>query len=73
MWSVSYLPRCTFGRDEALSALTVAEAVAWVAVDTAKYDQVWLHIRTWADEIGTDAATAVTAAAGNGAQRAAGR
>lgn len=73
-WSVSYLPGRTFDRNDAITALTIAEAVASITADKAKYDRVWPHIMSWAGEIGMDAAAAVTAASAvPGAQRACGR
>jgi hypothetical protein len=62
-WSVSWLPGRTFGRNEAITALSIAEAAAQIADDAGTYDRLWPHIAGWAAELGLGAVDALDAAA----------
>ena len=62
-WSVSWLPGHTFGRNEAITALSIAEAFAQIADDAGTYDRLWPHITGWAAELGLGAVDVVDAAA----------
>ena len=50
VWRVSWLPGHLLTRNEAITAMTLAEAIDGTAVTTE--DKIWPHITGWAAELG---------------------
>jgi hypothetical protein len=50
-WSVTWLPGRALTRDQAISAMTIAESVD-AALDPYSTERVWPHITGWAAELG---------------------
>jgi hypothetical protein len=62
-WSVTWLPGRNLTRDQAITAMTIAEAVVTHADDLAdSASRWWLHIDGWAAELGITGPEAVAAA-----------
>lgn len=62
-WAVSWLPGRTLTRDEAITAMTIAEAVAEHADDLADpAHKLWWHMNGWAAELGLSGPCAVAEA-----------
>jgi hypothetical protein len=62
-WKVSWLPGRLFTRNQAITAMTIAEAVAVHADDLAdNASRWWLHIDGWAAELGITGPNAVAEA-----------
>lgn len=51
LWSVTWLPGRALTRDQAISAMTIAESVD-AALDPYSTERVWPHITGWAAELG---------------------
>jgi hypothetical protein len=60
-WAVSWLPNRVFTRNEAITAMTLAEAVAVTDLTDNGHD-MWLHIDGWAAELGITGPHAVAEA-----------
>lgn len=63
-WLVSWLPRRVLTRDQAMTAMTIAETVSrydWSSPFDPAAD-IWLFIDGWAAELGITAANAVAEA-----------
>jgi hypothetical protein len=59
-WTVTWLPGRTLTRDQAITAMTIAEVVATRAGDLADTaNRLWLHIDGWAAELGITGPEAV--------------
>jgi len=58
MWRVSWFPDRPVGRNEAISALTIAETVS-AAPDIGPGHRLWPHISSWAAELGLSGEDAV--------------
>jgi hypothetical protein len=56
-WEVTWLPGWYMSRNAAITAMTLAEAVA--AAGSHPGHQLWPHIEAWAAELGLTAAEAV--------------
>lgn len=56
-WAVSWLPQQCFRRDQAITAMTLAETVAMIGVSPES--RWWPHIEQWAGELGLTAQQAV--------------
>jgi hypothetical protein len=66
-WQVTWLPGQHLSRNEAITAMTIAETVAAhefkpVGTEPGDVDPVWLHIDRWAAELGITAPQAVAKA-----------
>jgi hypothetical protein len=66
-WSVSWFPERAMTRNEAITAMTIAETVAVhefkpVGAEPGDVDPVWLHIDQWAAELGITGPHAVAEA-----------
>jgi len=62
-WTVSWLPGRVLTRDQAITAMTIAEVVAmheWTIDGGA--DPIWLHVDSWAAELGISGPHAVAEA-----------
>jgi hypothetical protein len=57
-WEVSWLPGRRLTRNEAITAMTLAEACSTTA--PPERNRLWPHIRSWADELGITADHAIT-------------
>jgi hypothetical protein len=57
-WAVSWLPGRTLTRNQAITALTIAEASA-----AGPGDRIWPHIEGWAAELGLSSREAAARAA----------
>ena len=57
-WEVSWLPGRTLTRNQATTAMTIADMVGGTGVPRAD-DPVWLHLDGWAAELGLTAPGAV--------------
>jgi hypothetical protein len=57
-WQVSWLPGRLMGRNTAITAMTLAEAVATDEVHPGH--RLWLHIEGWSAELGLTAPDALT-------------
>jgi hypothetical protein len=57
-WTVSWLPGRTLDRNQAITAMTIADMVGGGGVPRAD-DAIWLHLDGWAAELGLTAPTAV--------------
>jgi hypothetical protein len=57
-WMVSWLPDRTLTRDQATTAMVIANIVGHRGVPRAD-DSMWLHLDGWAAELGLTAPTAV--------------
>ena len=57
-WEVSWLPGRTLDRNQAITAMTIADIVGSTGVPRAD-DPVWLHLDCWAAELGLTAPGAV--------------
>lgn len=63
LWSVTWLPGRALTRDQAVTAMTVAEMVAERASILADPSaELWWHVDGWAAELGLSAADAVAMA-----------
>src|SRR5262249_7033247 len=58
MWRISWFPERPVGRNEVISALTIAETVS-AAPDIGPEHKLWPHISSWAAELGLSAEDAV--------------
>jgi hypothetical protein len=59
-WSVTWLPGRNLTRDEAITAMTIAEVVGQVpAKGTTRYISWLIQLEGWAAELGLSAATAI--------------
>jgi hypothetical protein len=56
-WRVTWLPGSDLNRNEAITAMTLAETVANRPVTTE--DRLWPHIEGWAAELGMGAEAAI--------------
>ena len=61
-WEVSWLPGRTLDRNQATTAMVIADIVGATGVPRAD-DPVWLHLDGWAAELGLTAPGAVARAA----------
>ena len=62
VWAVSWLPGRRLTRNEAITAMTIAETVGRIPADALPeaYDsKLWLHIDGWAAELGLSGPHAV--------------
>ncbi len=57
-WKVSWLPGRTLDRNQAVTAMTIADMVGSKGVPRAD-DPIWLHLDGWAAELGLTAPAAV--------------
>lgn len=57
-WQVSWLPGRTLDRNQAITAMTIADMVGGTGVPRAD-NPIWLHLDGWAAELGLTAPTAV--------------
>jgi hypothetical protein len=62
-WVVSWLPEQPLDRNEAITAMTVAEFVATGARPTDRAQ--WAHVEDWASELGIAVETVVTRLVGS--------
>jgi len=60
-WQVSWLPGRTLDRNQAITAMTIADMVGGTGVPRAD-DPIWLHLDGWAAELGLTAPGAVARA-----------
>lgn len=59
-WELSWLPDRTLDRNQAISGMTLAEAVANMQQENDDHThRMWLHINQWADELGLTGPDAV--------------
>ena len=61
-WQVSWLPGRTLDRNQAITAMTIANIVGGKGVPRAD-NPIWLHLDGWAAELGLTAPAAVARAA----------
>jgi hypothetical protein len=67
-WQVSWLPGRTLTRDQATTAMVIANLVGSKGVPRAD-DPIWMHLDGWAAELGLAAPTAVARASEPSAKR----
>jgi hypothetical protein len=60
-WSVTWLPGRVLTRNEAITAMTIAESID-AALDPYGAERIWPHVEGWAAELGVDAVDAVALA-----------
>ena len=60
-WEVSWLPGRTLDRNQAITAMTIADMVGGRGVPRAD-DPIWMHLDGWAAELGLTAPAAVARA-----------
>lgn len=60
-WAVTWLPGRVLDRNQAVTAMTIAESVD-AALDPHTTNRVWPHIGGWADELGLSDVDAVASA-----------
>ena len=61
LWSVTWLPGRALTRDQAITAMTIAEVVAVTDLTDSQHP-MWLHIDGWAVELGISGPRAVALA-----------
>jgi hypothetical protein len=61
VWSVTWLPGRALTRDQAITAMTIAES-ADAALDPRGAERVWPHIAGWAAELGLSDVDAIAMA-----------
>src|SRR5437868_14188606 len=67
-WEVSWLPGRTLGRNQAITAMTIASIVGSKGVPRVD-DPIWLHLDGWAAELGLTAPGAVARASARPGER----
>jgi len=60
-WQVSWLPGRTLDRNQAITAMTIADMVGSKGIPRAD-DPIWMHLDGWAAELGLTAPRAVAQA-----------
>jgi hypothetical protein len=62
-WEVSWLPGRLLGRNEAITAMILADTISTEDEDLHERRRLWPHIQGWAAELGLTAHDAVAGAA----------